>query len=311
MDGQAPDGQTRGSTPVTDLVAPRRFRTALLVPAQARARDRRQTLIAQTLFSEPRHFGYLVMEYRGDNPSMMTSLRHQLSAALLNVALAEEANRQRDAIKEALERATESERRYRELALFLPTIIMETDQNGNITFLNNVGKAAFDLDDAELAARPSLAGFFGGLAPKPTALGGNTASYQKLHIHTKAGKDKTFLVKGAADPDHPGQTRWNGIDFLPIISSLAHPDADLFAEYGLSKREEEILTLCLAGLLGKEIAHHLNLSLSTVKGHIGSIYRKTGVGSRDQLFERVRGKMIDNYGYDTLVFSLIAQLLRD
>jgi two-component system, NarL family, nitrate/nitrite response regulator NarL len=50
----------------------------------------------------------------------------------------------------------------------------------------------------------------------------------------------------------------------------------------LSPREIEILSYLIAGRSNAEIAHELNISMSTVKAHVSSIYRKLGVSSRMQ-----------------------------
>jgi DNA-binding CsgD family transcriptional regulator len=53
---------------------------------------------------------------------------------------------------------------------------------------------------------------------------------------------------------------------------------------GLTRREREILGLLVRGRQGKRIARELGLSLLTVNGHLGSIYRKCRVRGRDELF---------------------------
>jgi len=50
----------------------------------------------------------------------------------------------------------------------------------------------------------------------------------------------------------------------------------------LTSREEEILVLIKQGLSNSEIASQLSISLSTVKKHTSSIFRKMGVTSRSQ-----------------------------
>jgi DNA-binding CsgD family transcriptional regulator len=49
---------------------------------------------------------------------------------------------------------------------------------------------------------------------------------------------------------------------------------------GLSKRETEILSLLSRGLLYKEIAGTLGISINTVRTHLVSVYRKLRVRSR-------------------------------
>jgi DNA-binding NarL/FixJ family response regulator len=49
---------------------------------------------------------------------------------------------------------------------------------------------------------------------------------------------------------------------------------------GLSSRESQILSLLSHGMLYKEIAGSLNISINTVRTHLVSIYRKLDVRSR-------------------------------
>ena len=49
---------------------------------------------------------------------------------------------------------------------------------------------------------------------------------------------------------------------------------------GLTRREREVLSKLSQGLMYKEIAETLAISLDTVRKHLGSIYRKLHVHSR-------------------------------
>jgi two-component system, NarL family, nitrate/nitrite response regulator NarL len=53
--------------------------------------------------------------------------------------------------------------------------------------------------------------------------------------------------------------------------------------YGLTKREMDILTTIVAGLSNKEIAKKFSLSEDTVKHHLTNIFDKVGVASRLEL----------------------------
>lgn len=61
-------------------------------------------------------------------------------------------------------------------------------------------------------------------------------------------------------------------------------------EYGLTKREETILRLLLAGLSNDEICGKLVISVNTLKKHVLNIYRKLGIRNRVQMFKMIREK---------------------
>jgi DNA-binding CsgD family transcriptional regulator len=63
---------------------------------------------------------------------------------------------------------------------------------------------------------------------------------------------------------------------------------DLMQKYGISPREQEVISLMNRGLSNREIAEKLFISLSTVKTHAHNIYEKTGTKSRYDLFHLVK-----------------------
>ncbi|WP_080797475.1 helix-turn-helix transcriptional regulator [Arabiibacter massiliensis] len=61
--------------------------------------------------------------------------------------------------------------------------------------------------------------------------------------------------------------------------------AAIACEFGLSKREGEVLPLALKGRTGERIAAELFISKSTVETHLRRIYSKTGTHGRQQLID--------------------------
>ncbi len=69
------------------------------------------------------------------------------------------------------------------------------------------------------------------------------------------------------------------VDFMRTNPSGEKPPRN----YGLTKREMDILTTIVAGLSNKEIARKFTLSEDTVKHHLTNIFDKVGVASRLEL----------------------------
>jgi two-component system, NarL family, response regulator DevR len=63
------------------------------------------------------------------------------------------------------------------------------------------------------------------------------------------------------------------------------PNRQKQTQWGLTRREQQLVPLIGRGLSNKEIANHLSLSEQTVKNHIHRILRKVGVSDRLSIFE--------------------------
>ena len=60
--------------------------------------------------------------------------------------------------------------------------------------------------------------------------------------------------------------------------------------YGLTKREEAVLSELMNGLDNNEISNKLCVTNNTLKKHILNIYRKLDIKNRVQIFKMVREK---------------------
>jgi len=69
------------------------------------------------------------------------------------------------------------------------------------------------------------------------------------------------------------------VEFMRLNASGDRPSKN----FGLTKREMDILTAIVAGLSNKEIARKFSLSEDTVKHHLTNIFDKVGVSSRLEL----------------------------
>lgn len=75
-----------------------------------------------------------------------------------------------------------------------------------------------------------------------------------------------------------------------ITESIEERCREVSVEFGLSPRETDVLTLLAQGRTRLYIQEELFLAENTVKTHIGHIYRKLGVGNRQELLDLVFGK---------------------
>ncbi len=94
-------------------------------------------------------------------------------------------------------------------------------------------------------------------------------------LKTSSGADITQAVRDAlagGSPMNPRIAR----RVLDMFSKLAPKQRD----YGLSDREKEILQLMTTGLIKKEIADRLTLSVHTVDTYLRRIYEKLEVNTR-------------------------------
>ena len=68
----------------------------------------------------------------------------------------------------------------------------------------------------------------------------------------------------------------------------AIPSARIKLEFGLTRRQQQLVPLIAQGLTNKEIASHLNLSEQTVKNHIHGIMQRVGADDRLEVIDRTR-----------------------
>ncbi len=94
-------------------------------------------------------------------------------------------------------------------------------------------------------------------------------------LKTSSAAEITQAVREALDGGSPMNPRI-ARRVLEMFSRLAPKQSD----YGLSEREKEILQLMVSGLIKKEIADRLTLSVHTVDTYLRRIYEKLEVNTR-------------------------------
>jgi len=94
-------------------------------------------------------------------------------------------------------------------------------------------------------------------------------------LKTSSAAEITQAVRDALGGGSPMTSRI-ARRVLDMLSKLAPKQSD----YGLSDREKEILQLMVTGLIKKEIAERLSLSVHTVDTYLRRIYEKLEVNTR-------------------------------
>jgi two-component system nitrate/nitrite response regulator NarL len=116
------------------------------------------------------------------------------------------------------------------------------------------------------------------------------------YVSSEAGTAELLRVLAAVGRDELHCTPFVAATLLRRVSELSRetgsrsglPEPGAGTISGLSVRELEIVVLIEQGLMNKEIARRLGISLSTVKNHVHRILEKQSVTSRDELARRHR-----------------------
>jgi DNA-binding NarL/FixJ family response regulator len=97
-------------------------------------------------------------------------------------------------------------------------------------------------------------------------------------------KDKPSLILESIIKVNNGESVMNGKIARKVLEYFSSPARKAsLEEYGLSKREKEILQLLVEGLSYKQIAAQCFVSLDTISTHIKKIYSKLNIHSRSEL----------------------------
>ena len=96
---------------------------------------------------------------------------------------------------------------------------------------------------------------------------------------------KGFVLKDVSKPEMTQaicRVAQGGKYWGPSLAEKVDDEAN-HSDFGLTKREKDVLTHIAKGLTNREIADVLNISVRTIESHRGSIREKTGGGNAIQL----------------------------
>jgi PAS domain S-box-containing protein len=201
-----------------------------------------------------------------------------------------------------------SEARFRNLAKQLPAAICELDPDSSIRYANDFarrllgggcrGRTLRSFVPADELPRYDriLKEAFGGIEHEPFP----------MDLLRKERERFPALWSVALTGKNEGGPRASVVivDIRDTISSAYTYDERFFAPYGLTKREQSVAKLLIAGSIYKEIACGLGVSLSTVRTHTMSLYRKMDIHSREELIDLALRWQVARYGKNILIERL-------
>lgn len=288
------------------------FNVNEILPSAVIDPEKRYELVFMPLFSREIHFGYIAMELTGLDEILIDALREQISIALYTSKLFKERTEAENKMKAAMQALQISESRFRDMALFLPTIILETDLNNFVRFLNQSGLDTLIIqgntgDNNALNFiheddRPRLTRTLEDIKQTGTDTRG------EYRIISKNGSLTTMLIHIAPIRGESGLLegfRWNAIDVKPLMISAIYPDLEFYQKFHITERAKEVMLLTLQGLKIKDIAVRLFITESTVKGHLSFVYNKLGVKNKAEMVRFLENYQLERLGYQSFVFSLL------
>lgn len=296
------------------------FQTEDILPDEMIPYHRRYTLLIYPLIQLDEQFGLFFCELGVKTDVVYSILREQISNALQYIKILRDREFMEHKLQTTLLETQKNEERFHEMAMLLPTIIIETDINYCITFLNQAGYEVFQLDPSYASARQimltelvhpeekeKLKQYCAGL------FFSDKSRLSDFRFLKKDGSEISLIFK--ANPIYRDGNiigiRWSAIDIKPLITSVITPDSSFFDKYRLTAREKEIALMMLQGYKSKEIAEKLFISLNTVKVHTGSIYEKMQVESKAGFFSVLKDYQVGRFGHDSFLYALISQFIKE
>jgi PAS domain-containing protein len=84
--------------------------------------------------------GYMVVSGRDIDPLVYDNLREEISLAMYTTSLYERNQRKEEQLKQTLDNLKKSEERYRDMALVVPMMVVETGRELGIRFVNQAAE---------------------------------------------------------------------------------------------------------------------------------------------------------------------------
>ncbi len=260
------------------------------------------------LVSRRHAHGYALLESDRADGLVLDLVRDQLADALGSILLARERSR-------AEEELRRSEERFRELASAVPMMVLETDVELNLTYVNPAGREGLGLAPGEsgnLRRHLSAEGAEAAHALVRQLAHARSVSYPNVRLVHQERRRYVPVVQITGIFDVAGRlagTRWNALDPLPLLVGGMLPAPEFFTERKITDREREVVELLLQGFRIRDMADRLGIAESTVKGHLTQVYNKLGISGREELLQLVQEEQVRRRGFSAHAFGLVSRLL--
>lgn len=293
------------------------FEKEMILPNGVIQNKNAYKLLWMELFIYEDHFGYLGIDITSLSPLSCYIIRESISGALYTAYLYQAQLHSKEEIQKYNYELKLGEERYRDMAMMLPAVIIETNTKLEIEFINHSGldflgmnrketkpgsvrefltREDYDKINELLIASPSVKDF--------AALEMNLVNPQNKRIIPVTRIDPVLDDRGVLK-----RLRWFALDLMHMASANVLPDEDFVSHYHLSRREKEVMDLIIQGFRRKDIAERLFIADSTVRGHITDLYDKLGIGKKSELLDLINQFQISHNGYQNYIYTLLSKLL--
>lgn len=275
--------------------------------------------ILMPLFCMDEQYGYILFNAGARLDVDYENLRRQISSALRTIYLFQARQNAELELRDSLVRIQESEEKFREMALFLPTAIIETNQDLAISFINNAGYSALGYQETDDLVGQNLLTL---VHPKSreklliyseSILKKESTPIDEINFVQKNGGQVFFLSK--AVPYFKGRSlvgiRWSFMNIKPLLSNLTFPNTLMLQKHKFGPRAQEVLQMTLKGYRTKEISTKLFIAESTVKDYISDIYNEFGVSNRNELFAALKTYQINHFGYESFLHYILSEYVKE
>lgn len=112
-------------------------------------------------------------------------------------------------------------------------------------------------------------------------------------LQEAAAVDVIAAVRGVARGEAVCPPRLTRVLFECVSCQKSRAPGGAGAQFGLTRREQQLVPLVGQGLTNKEIAAELSLSEQTIKSHIHRILRKVGVEDRSAILDAFKDDRLE------------------